>query len=243
MIKFFKNTVRSLLAKYGYHVVYHPKDRGLTGFNMSYDLQFIIKSECPVCFDVGANKGQTIGLFKKTFKTPQIYAFEPSSELFGKLKLKDYDSQVFLYNLALGQQNCQQEFINYKIPELSSFLLLDNDRDNPFRNVKIKNKEIVDIKTIDLFVKENNINRIDLLKIDTQGYDLEVLQGAQDCFQKGLIDNVLVELNFIKMYDNQSDLHSISTFLADRNLYLVDYYGKVYKKHTLGWCNGLFTKR
>jgi hypothetical protein len=107
--------------------------------------------------------------------------------------------------------------------------------------VQIKNREIVEVKTIDSVVEEHGIERIDLLKIDTQGYDLEVLRGGTEALRSGVIGNVLVELNFVKMYESQSDANAIIQFLTERNLRLVDYYEKFRQSHALAWCLGLFT--
>ena len=133
--------------------------------------------------------------------------------------------------------------MNYEDSRLSSFFRLSTDEESRFRHFKISGKESVDIKTIDWFLKQNEINEIDLLKIDTQGYDLQVLQGASESFRRGLIKNVYVELNFLKIYENQADAQQITGFLAGHSFYLVDYYEKSRHEDVLLWCNGLFTKR
>jgi len=191
---------------------------------------------------VGANEGQTIELFRGIFENPRIYAFEPSSQAFRKLLSQGHGPQVSLHNFALGQRNGEEEFINYENSCLSSFLPLDANKDNPFRALKVKNKEAVDVRTIDWFARENQITKIDLLKIDTQGYDLQVLKGAGDSFQNGLIDNVFIELNFVKLYEDQSGPNQITDFLAERNIHLVDYYEKVRQNHRLAWCTALYSK-
>jgi histidyl-tRNA synthetase len=106
----------------------------------------------------------------------------------------------------------------------------------------LRRKELVEVKTVDWFVQQHDMKRIDVLKIDTQGYDLEVLRGAEESFERGVIQNVFVELNFIKLYENQGDAFQITAFLAARNIRLVDYYDKVRGRHGLDWCNALFTR-
>jgi hypothetical protein len=114
---------------------------------------------------------------------------------------------------------------------------------NRFRGVPIKSKEVVGVRTMDSFVDENEIENIDLLKIDTQGFDLKVLQGGAETLKRGIVNSVLVELNFVRMYENQSDAHLIASLLGDYNIHLVDYYEKVRENHTIAWCTALFTKR
>lgn len=210
----------------------------VNGVDFFNDLSIIVKSECPICFDVGANIGQTIDIFQNIFFKPKIFAFEPSSESFQVLLDRKDGNDVLLHNFALGETNSKRQFFNYEESTMNSFLRLGSH----LEGVKTKSKETVEIKTIDYVLSGYGIN-IDLLKIDTQGFDLKVLQGALESFKKNLISNVLVELNFIEMYKNQSDYNEIITFLSKYNLYLVDYYEKHYHNNMLAWCTALFTKR
>jgi hypothetical protein len=57
-------------------------------------------------------------------------------------------------------------------------------------------KEIVHIKNGDEFLQNQNIEKLDLLKIDTEGFDLEVLKGFSRNLKKGHIPFVLVESGF-----------------------------------------------
>ena len=121
--------------------------------------------------------------------------------------------------------------------------MFDDHQENRFRDMKVERKETVRIKTLDWFLEQNRISRVDLLKSDTQGYDLRVLAGASESLRRGLINNVLVELNFVRMYAGQSEPDDILNFLAQHGLFLVDYYEKVRQSQTLAWCTALFTKR
>jgi|ERR1051326_8311469 FkbM family methyltransferase len=237
-----KDAVKRILRAQDYRIVYAPKGP-IAGFNLIDDLRQIIDCPNPVCFDIGANEGQTIELFEETFKAPRIYSFEPAKDTFAKLKARKFRSQVIPNNFAFGSESGQLTFNNYEDSCLSSFLELEKGADNRFRSVHIKSKEVVEVRTIDSFVQQNQIEKIDLLKIDTQGFDLKVLQGAVETLKSGMIDSVLVELNFVRMYENQSGAHLIVSLLAQHNIHLVDYYEKFRQNHTLAWCSALFTKR
>jgi FkbM family methyltransferase len=237
-----KELVKFVLRRSNFWLIYSQKNK-ISGCNLFKDLKSLLKSESPICFDVGANEGQTIKLLQEIFKSPRIHAFEPSSEVFRKLQSRRYSSEVFLHHFALGRQNSQEEFLNYEDSRLSSFFRLSTAEENQFGHFKIKRKESVEIKTIDWFLKQNDIAKIDLLKIDTQGYDLQVLQGASESFRRGSIKNVYIELNFLKIYENQADAQHITRFLTEQNFYLVDYYEKSRQDDVLVWCNGLFTRR
>jgi len=146
---------------------------------------------------------------------------------------------VFLYDYALGAKRQERQFINYEDSCLSSFLPLDPSYDESSES----SRELVKVETVDHFVSEQSIDSVDLLKVDTQGFDLEVLLGAERALQSGLVRNVLIELNFVKMYEGQASSADIISTLGKSGLFLLDYYEKVRRGHTLAWCNGLFGRR
>jgi tRNA G46 methylase TrmB len=95
-----------LLKNINIHLNYVPKDH-LTGFDLEFDLTVIIPEKRPICIDIGANKGQTIHKFHKIFKSPYIYAFEPSTEVFEELKQKFSDTKTKIFNIAVGSTQSQ----------------------------------------------------------------------------------------------------------------------------------------
>ena len=237
-----KPIVKSLLRKYDLRIYNIPKTK-LTGFEFWNDLKLIVGKDDPVCLDVGANRGQTITELERLFLAPRIFAFEPSTVSFARLSEEFRRPNIQLYRYGLGSALEQREFINYESSTLSSFLELSSNGGNRFRNVQVSNREIVEVKTVDWFVSQEQLQVVDLLKIDTQGYDLEVLKGAAGSLASGIIKTVLLELNFIEMYEKQGSVHEIEDFLANFNYHLVDYYGKSRLGNTIAWCNGIYCPR
>lgn len=236
-----KQIIKRLLGRFNYQIRYaHPEIVG--GVDFEKDIRLLVKNKNPICFDVGANVGQTIESMRKIFDRPRIYSFEPAVEVFSILQSKGFESSVSLHNIALGSSESRQEFINYDSSDMSSFLPLTAVDDNPFRNVAIRNKAIVEVTTLDCFVAQHEIPAIDLLKIDTQGYDLQVLMGAKKSLESGLVRNVLVELNFIPMYSLQCSPEELMEFLQKFDIQLIDFYEKVRSGHKLSWCNALFSR-
>jgi FkbM family methyltransferase len=236
-----KNIIQFPLKLIGYRLAYSPKDT-VNSFLIEEDINVLIRKDQPVCFDVGANKGQTIEWMQSCLKNCRVYAFEPSTDTFKALQTKAYSPAVSLNNCALGDKISQLEFTNYEDSVLSSLLVLDSNQTGRFKNTRIRSKEIVPVKTVDWFMNEHHIGEIDLLKIDTQGYDLAVLRGAETAFRDGRIKNVYVEINFVKLYQNQCDAQLVIDFLQQRNMRLVDYYDKMRSHSTIEWCNALFTR-
>jgi len=235
----FKKIINNALGLLGLKLVRTSGER-LSGVYLFEDLKTIINKETPVCLDVGANEGQTVSALCEVFSNPLIHAFEPSTEIFQTLRSKKSTGRVFLHNVALGIKQQKRQFNNYEKSCFSSFLPFDPGADDGFRLIGLHGNEMVEVDTVDRFLQQNDIHDVDLLKIDTQGFDLEVLSGAVNALQKGIVRNVLVELTFVKMYEGQSTPEDIIQLLKQHDIVLVDYYEKVWMNNRLAWCTALF---
>jgi FkbM family methyltransferase len=223
-----------------YRVVCCP-ETGITGVDFISDLKYSVGSENPKCFDVGANKGQTIDLFLEIFKQPDIYSFEPSIETYTILENRKFCDNVHIFQYALGAEESRKELINYEASKLSSFLELDQSTKGQFKNIQVHGMEEVRQTTVDHIFDEQNIEELDLLKIDTQGYDLEVLRGSRRSLVERKINNVFIELNFASLYSKQSSPDEIIQFLGSYGFGLVGFYDIRRNDKLISWCNGLFS--
>jgi FkbM family methyltransferase len=216
----------------------------VTGHDLGRDLRLIVPGDAPVCFDVGANQGQTIRLFQRHFPAPVIHAFEPAAATYETLAGQSFGAQVHLHQLALGDQNRVAEFRNYKQTELSSFLAMNPDKtENLFADQEVLSVESVQVATLDGFCTERAVDHIDLLKIDTQGFELPVLQGGADLFARKQVGAVLLELNFAALYEQQSDPLAVLGWLRTHQLRLVDFYEKErITGKELSWTTALFVR-
>ncbi|QMW00541.1 FkbM family methyltransferase [Spirosoma foliorum] len=235
--------VKSVFSSFGLFVA-RRYPNAITGHELPYDLKVIVRNENPVCFDIGANRGQTIQLFQDCFRDPIIHSFEPSSATFATLASQSFGSRVQLHQLALGEQIGVAEFRNYAQSELSSFLPVNPDRsENIFAEEKLMLTESVQVNTLDNFCSDRGIEQIDLLKIDTQGFELPGLRGGANLFRNKRIGAVMLELNFASLYEGQSDPLEILVLMRDHNMRLVDYYEKE-RAHglELSWTTALFMR-
>ena len=129
-------------------------------------------------FDVGANRGEYTLALLPFFDQAQFYAFEPSCRTFEELviNLGSY-SRVTTTNIALGQKTEKRDL--YKESEYARIASLSElEATNPFFT------ETVDVHTIDEFSRKEGIDRIDLLKIDVEGHEMDVLLGAVAMIRK-----------------------------------------------------------
>jgi len=124
-----------------------------------------------VIIDVGANIGYYTVLMAKFVK--KVYAFEPEKEAFEILKknIKENNlKNVVLFNKAVGSKRG------------SKFLKTDSENFGNSRIVTSNTKQVTRIVRLDEVIKE----KVDLIKIDVQGYELEVLKGMELIFPSTL---------------------------------------------------------
>jgi FkbM family methyltransferase len=142
-----------------------------------------------IVFDVGAHYGETIKLFNKKLKLKKIYSFEASPKNFKILqnKISKYNlEKIEIFNYGIGEK-ISQSFINQTLESSSSTINKLNMKSKYFEKklkiLNIKNKSSfqyqipIKIISLDYFIEKNKIEYIDLLKIDTEGYEFNVLKG------------------------------------------------------------------
>jgi hypothetical protein len=146
-------------------------------------------------------------------------------------------------NAGLGRDYGQIDLNIYDNQALNSFLPISQPGTNILGGPRLLRRIPAPVYSLDGYAASAGLRRLDLLKIDTQGYELEVLQGANRLLAAGCVGTVLIEINFAPLYDRQVWPHEIIRFLHERGLHLVDFYEKCRLNPHLGWCTALFTQR
>lgn len=143
-------------------------------------------------FDVGANVGHYSILLHDLFReNGRIFAFEPSKKNFEKL-LATTKGMTNVSQFNFGFSNEDGRITLYGDQDESSWASLYQRRLDHI-NVKMNAIEEIELRTIDGFCKENNVTRINFLKIDVEGHELKVLQGAKDMIKAKGIDFIQFE--------------------------------------------------
>ena len=163
MIKYlFLKNIRKFFNVFGADIIRRKKT-----FNQIY-IDNLRKN--PIIFDIGANDGQSIKRFNSIFPKSIIYSFEPIEELFKKI-IKLYNTKNFIVNnFALGEKEEKKIFYINKHSFTSSFFKINNKYKELHDFDKAQKTTNVKVMTLDKYIKLHNVKKIDILKIDTQGY-------------------------------------------------------------------------
>lgn len=136
-------------------------------------------------FDVGANVGQTALHYAREFPDAIIHCFEPEPEAFKRLKV----------NVAALEERCGMHKLALSRTSGSATLNVNPDtRLSSLVHRRPEDKRVtVRTATLDDFCRWHKVEHIDLLKIDTEGHEIEVLEGARRMLAENRVGFVQVE--------------------------------------------------
>jgi len=145
-----------------------------------------------ILFDVGANLGNYSALLQKVFdEKAKIYSFEPAHKTFQELSSNIGNKEgINLYNFGFGDKN-GKTFL-FSDPGYSALTSVYKRRLDHF-NINLDQVEEVEIRTLDSFCKDNEIERIHFLKLDAEGHEKKILDGASELLKSGVIDFIQFE--------------------------------------------------
>ena len=187
-----------------------------------------------VCY-IGANRGQEIPMFIKHFPNSKIHCFEPQKDSF-KFLVERYQkfTNLFFYNFALGSENKFSEmYINNNNENQSSSFLKPKEHLNLYQHVTFSKKEKIEIKKF----CELEISNVNFLKIDVQGYELEVLKGFNRLIE---IDYIFTEVNRDEMYEGNVLIKDLDKYLNKMDFIRVEtkWWGKTHP-----WGDAFYLKK
>tara|TARA_B100001121_G_C18655097_1_gene606033 strand:- start:54 stop:746 length:693 start_codon:yes stop_codon:yes gene_type:complete len=178
--------------------------------------------------DIGAHKGETIKFFLNNFNVNKIFVFEPNEKLFSKIKKRFVDRRIHLFNLGVGFKN-ERKNLNLTIDSASSTINEINTNTEYFKRKKKflvfgKKKSfflgVQDIEVVNLseFILKKE-KKIDILKIDTEGYEFNILKGIHQLdFKK--IRFIYFEHHFDLMIEKKYKFRDINELLKKNNFSL-----------------------
>ncbi len=148
-----------------------------------------------VLFDVGANRGDYCKLLAETFPQSKIFAFEPHPQTF-RLLNETVEGighrDLTTINAALGASTGELSLFDYPDSDGSTHATLCEDV-LKLSSDKQASSTMVQVDTVDRFCQAHSIDHIDFLKIDTEGCDLSVVEGAKEMIARQAISCLQLE--------------------------------------------------
>jgi len=191
-------------------------------FSREQLLQNLVKFSEPIIFDVGAHRGESVSFLKRIFPSASIYSFEPDPDSYKELSSFNV-ARVCYFNLAISDSDGTASFYRNKISHTNSLLkvnLKSKDSISIAKATEVNdtqffegfNEEVKVISVrLDSFTYSNSIDHIDLLKIDVQGAECRVLNGAIETLKKTKV--IIIEIGFFDYYENQTSFMDIESII------------------------------
>ncbi len=183
----------------------------------------LVRRPDPIILDVGANVGSSSKQFRATFPQAVIHAFEPHPGVFAKLKTSLENAPGIVLNpCALGDACGRLAFNLSSDRGSSSFLKFDPA--SPYLGALHLETEAsveVEVKTVDSYCREWGIEHIDFLKLDVQGFEPQVLDGAAEMLARQAIGTIQAEIIFRSFYDYPASFFEIERRLRPHGYRLI----------------------
>lgn len=202
--------------------------------------------QAPVLFDAGAHHGYLTTLYRELFPAASIYSFEPFPESFAVLQRRTaHFSTVHPYNLALSNRIGTAQLHVNSSAATNSLLPTDPIAPGIWGQglLETVDKITVPTTTIDDFGREHQIEHIHLLKLDVQGAEPLVLEGAKRFCDSGNIDIIYTEIITMPSYSGQMELHEFLTMLHDYGFGLYNFYNFFMCDGRLKQMDAIFTRK
>jgi FkbM family methyltransferase len=193
-----------------------------------YNIINTLNIKNPIFFDIGASTG-SFSLLQKCIPTITTHSFEPIPNIFNilqkNIKLNNIQN-IFLNNIALGESDYETTI---KLPEYSKFeTLRKNTGLATLGQTPLRFDKYVELPTkvisLDNYCEKNNINNIDIIKIDTEGYEYHILKGGSKIISK-YKPIIFMEYNLTNMKQCNITEKQILDIINDFDYTILEKYG------------------
>jgi FkbM family methyltransferase len=217
------------------------------GFDPFIDIEYYVPNfELKTIFDVGANIGQSAKHYRKQCKSATIYSFEPVNSTYQELFKNTRHLNINCFNIALGNESGQKQMNVSKedqfcvsntivsgVSDLRHPTDIDENLIEESKASKTMNlnhsitSENIKIETLNNFVSQNNVTHINYLKVDTEGFDLEVLKGASNLIAEKKIDFIETEVSMNPTNEFHVAFEDIKEFLLNQDYLIFGLYEQI----------------
>ncbi len=144
-----------------------------------------------VLFDVGANHGAYTRFLHRLSPGSRIHAFEPHPKTFASLRQRTAGPLVTLVNMAVSDRSGTMQLYDFAEADGSTQASLAQASVGMFDPDTVSHT--VEVTTIDAYMAKTGTGIVDFLKIDTEGFDINVLRGAKGALDRGAIKAIQFE--------------------------------------------------
>ena len=193
-------------------------------FKVTGEKNFIqsISRELQFSLDIGANIGNYSKLLIEETNS-YIFAFEPLDGAYDILNnlVIEHPNRIEAFKLALGDKNVEKN-LNFTDEKSEKATFLDDISKLSFYEGASNKKKLVNIVTLDEFMEQKNLfdKEIDLIKIDTEGYELEVLKGSKRLIEENKPKYIQLEFNIHQLFKNHT-MYEFSKYLKKYELFQI----------------------
>jgi FkbM family methyltransferase len=171
-----------------------------------------------VIFDIGANIGTWTLLAKALYPSAQVHAFEPLPSHAKQFQASIRTlSDVTLHTIALGPENGFAKLHVTDFSDASSILKLSDVGRETWHLTEVEEVRL-NLYRLDEYVARNELSMPDLIKIDVQGFELEVLKGAPHVLAQ--TKAIIAEVSFKEFYKGQCRFDQLVSFFAESGLFV-----------------------
>ena len=184
----------------------------------------LIRDELKLSLDIGANVGNYTEMLLSDTNS-KVISFEPLPKAFDKLKLikSDYKDRLEIHNVAIGIKDEVLELFYGTEKSEKASLMKDLEKIS-FIKEQNKNKVSVQVRQLDYFQNYFKDEVIDFIKIDTEGFEYEVLMGAKNILEIHQPKFIQVEFNWHQLIKKQT-LHNFSELIKFSDVFKILPYG------------------
>ncbi len=202
------------------------------GLKAAFELLKPLSLKEPIILDIGAHRGESLKAFSDNWPGRFKYiGLEPNPEAFRELEIlaksiQNKDQTISCCPMAAGAEEGTLRYILTKESAVAGVLEpIDGLNERvPSGDHKIEQAFDVPTLTVASIAKKNSLETIDILKVDTEGYDLEVLKGGLDLLTSHSIKMVMTEVFFVPYRINQAFFWDIASFMQQSGYYFVNLY-------------------
>jgi FkbM family methyltransferase len=211
-----------------FHLIKVPKYRRALWLSVGAAIEhenFLRGAHCKdiaIIFDVGANKGQFSLAANHCIPNAAIYAFEPLETPSVKFnKLFSGNSAVNFFQIGISTSSMEQNIQVSNKLDSSSMLPITTKQSEIFPGTQLSHTEKISTEPLAKFMPESAKDNSCLLKVDVQGFELEVLKSSESILRK--IKTIYVECSFVELYRNQPLAEEVITWLQDKGFTLAGF--------------------